>query len=103
MDQGQFKKLAQRVEEALSQESLLVVPQLIDHALILVVATNRDGAPPNAQHVHYGIFRSFMTKGFERTRLATGICTKHTSEHGKALFIDHNKRFQGQQAPSRHE
>ena len=58
VDQGKFKKLAQRVEEALSQESLFVEPKQIDPSLILVAPTNRDGAPPNVQHVHYGVLHS---------------------------------------------
>jgi hypothetical protein len=31
--------------------------------------------------------------GFDKTRPAIGICIKYTSEHGKALLIDHNQRF----------
>ena len=52
VDQGKFKKLAQRVEEALFQESLFVEPMQIDPSLILVAPTNRVGAPPYMQHVH---------------------------------------------------
>ena len=81
------------VVEALSHDILFVEPKQIDPSLILVATTNRDGAPPTAQHVHCGIARSFMTKGFDRTRLAIGICTKYTSEHGKALLMDRNKRL----------
>ena len=34
-----------------------------------------------------------MTKGFDKTKPALGICIKYTSEHGKALLMEHNKRF----------
>ena len=78
VDQGKLKQLAQRVEEALSQDSLFVEPKQIDPSLILVAPTNRDGPPSNVQHVHYGILQSFMTKGFDRTRLAFGFCIKYT-------------------------
>ena len=61
VDQGKFKKLAQRVEETMAKESLFAEPKQIDPSLILVAPTNRDGAPPNVQHVHYGILKSFMT------------------------------------------
>ena len=93
MDQGKFNMLAQRVEEALSQESLFVEPKQIDPSVILVAPANRDGAPPYVRHVHYGILKSFMTKGFDRTRLAIGICIKYTFDHGTALVKDRNKRF----------
>ena len=103
MDQEKFKKLAQRVEEALSQESLFAEPKQIDPSMILVAPTNRDGAPPNVQHVHYGILKSFMTKGFDRAGPAIGICIKYTSEHGKALLMEQNNILQGQQAPPFHQ
>ena len=34
-----------------------------------------------------------MTKGFDNTKPAIGVCIKYTSEHGKALLMDHNNRF----------
>ena len=38
--------------------------------------------------------KSFMTKGLDKTKPAIGFCIKYTSEHGKALLLDHNnKRF----------
>jgi len=58
VDEGKFKNLAQRVEEALSQESLFAEPKHVDPSLILVAPTHRAGAPPHAQHVHYGILKS---------------------------------------------
>ena len=60
---GKFKKLAQRVEETLTNEKLNAEPKQIDPQLILVAPTNRDGTPPNVQHVHMGILRSFIHKG----------------------------------------
>ena len=92
MDQGKFKKLAHRVEEALSQESLLAEPEQIDPSLIRVAPTNQYGAPPNVQHVQCGILKSLMTNGFDNTKPAIGICIKYTSAHGKDLIMDHNKR-----------
>ncbi len=93
MDQGRFKKLAQRVEDTLTNETLFAEPKQIDPSLILVSPMNRDGAPPNVRHVHFGILRSFLTKGFDRTRPAIGICVKYTSEAGKTLLLEHNRRF----------
>ena len=82
-----------RFEEALAEGRLFVEPKQIDPPLILVAPTDRYGAPPNVQHVHYGILKSFMPKGLGNTMPAIGICIKYTSEHGKALLMDHNKRF----------
>ena len=93
VDQGRFKKLAQRVEETLTQEILFKDPKQIEPQLILVAPNNRTGAPPNQQHLHFGILKSFKTKGFDRTRAAVGICIKFTSEAGKKALLEHNKRF----------
>lgn len=93
VDAGKFKKLAQRVEETLTKEILFPEPKQIDPSFILVAPFNRDGAPPNVQHVHFGILKSFKTKGFDRTRPAIGICIKFTSEAGRKKLLEHNKRF----------
>ena len=93
VDPGKYKKLALRVEETLASESIFAEPKQLDPSSILVAPANRDGAPPNVQHVHHGILKSFMAKGLDRTRPAIGICIKYTSEHGKALLLEHNKRF----------
>ena len=93
VDQGKYKKLAQRVEEALTKESLFAEPKQIDPSLILVAPNNRDGAPPNVRHVHQGILKSFQVKGFDRTRPAIGICIKFTSEKGLKDLHEHNSRF----------
>jgi hypothetical protein len=90
---GKFTKLAQRVEETLTKEVLFAEAKQIDPSLILVAPNNRDGAPPNVQHVHFGILKSFKTKGFDRTRPAIGICIKFTREAGKMKLLRHNKRF----------
>ena len=34
-----------------------------------------------------------MTKGLDKTKPAIGIWIKYTSEHGKALVMEHKKRF----------
>ena len=97
-------KLAQRVEKALSQECLFAEPNQIDRSLVLVAPTNRDGSPPNVQHVHYGILKSFMTKRLDNTKPAMGICIKYTSEHGKGPSHGSPQEIlQGQQAPPRHQ
>ena len=54
---------AQRVEEALSQESLLAEPKQSDPSLTLVAPTNRDCAPPNVQHVPYWILKGMHDQG----------------------------------------
>ena len=55
VDQGKFKKLAQRVEETLTTETLYAEPKQLDPNVALVSPLNRLGASPNVQHVHYGI------------------------------------------------
>ena len=65
----------------------------IEPHLILVAPWNRDGAPPNTRHCHFGILRSFKAKGFDRTRPAIGICIKFTTERGLWMLLEHNKRF----------
>ena len=80
IDQGKFKqKLAQRVEDTLTNEILFHEPKQLDPCLILVSPLNRDGAPPNVQHIHFKI----LEEGFDRTRPAVGICVKYLSEQGK--------------------
>ena len=54
---------------------------------------NRDGAPPNVQHIHFKILKGFLEKGFDRTRPAVGICVKYLSEQGKKDLLEHNHRF----------
>ena len=92
-DTGSFRKLAQRVEATLSNKCLYQEPRQIDPSLVLVAETNRLGAPPNVQHVHFGILSSFKTKGFDRTKPANGICILYTSEEGKKRLLEHNLRF----------
>jgi hypothetical protein len=93
VDVGIFKKLAVRVEETLQKECLFAEPKQIDLELILVAPNNRTGAPPNTRHVHFGVLKSFKTKGFDRSRPAVGICIKFTSEQGLKKLFEHNQRF----------
>ena len=93
VDVGIFKKLAVRVEETLQKECLFAEPKQIDPELILVAPNNRTGAPPNTRHVHFGVLKSFKTKGFDRSRPAVGICIKFTSEQGLKKLFEHNLRF----------
>ena len=91
-DAGTFLKLAQRVETILKNCINLDEKQLEPQKL-LVDPANRDGAPPNVQHVHYGILQSFAKNGYERTRPQTGICVQYKAEAGKLKLLQHNKRF----------
>ena len=93
VDQGKFLKLAQRVEKALSDEVLHKEPEQLDPSLILIAPLNRQGAPPNVQHIHFVILKGMLQKGFDRTRPAVGICAKFVSEEGKAELLRHNHRF----------
>ncbi len=92
-DVGAFKKLAFRVENTLSTKVLNSEAKQLDPHSVLVSPLNRDGAPPNVQHVHSGILKSFATKGFDRTRPAVGICVAYTSSEGKAALLEHNMSF----------
>ena len=92
-DAGKCFKLAQRVEKLLTSKCPNAEPKQLDPLELLVDPSNRDGAPPNIQHVHYGILKSFALKGFDRTRPQVGICVKYTSAEGKARLVDHNRRF----------
>ena len=91
-DAGKAFKLAQRVEKALSKCINSEAKQL-DPLCLLTDQANRDGAPPNTQHVHFGILKSFAVKGFDRTRPQIGICVQYKSDAGLARLIEHNRRF----------
>ena len=91
-DKGKAFKLAARVEKVM-QTCLNAEPKQLDPRCLLVDPCNRDGAPPNIQHVHHQILKSFATQGFDRTRPAVGICVKYTSVEGKSRLIEHNRRF----------
>ena len=77
----------------MTNEILFAEPKQIDPSLILVAPHNRDGAPPNVRHVHFGILKSFQGSGFDRTRPAIGICIKFTTEKGLKDLVEHNQRF----------
>ena len=66
-DPGKASKLVQRVEKALLR-CINSEPKQLDPLSLLVDPSNRDGAPPNIQHVHFGILKSFAVKGYNRTR-----------------------------------
>ena len=59
-DQGRMKKLAQRVEGALTDCLVFKEPKQLDPHALLVSHLNRDGAPPNVQHVHFVILKSIV-------------------------------------------
>ena len=92
-DMGRIKKLAQRVEVTLTEETLYPEPKQIDPRSILVAPLNRDGAPPNVQHIHRGIPQSIQQKGFDRSRPQVGILVEFKSQDGKKKLLEHNRRF----------
>ena len=95
-DPAKFLKLAERVERTLSEgEGCLNkdMPKQVDPNKILVSPLNRLGAPPNVRHVHQGILKSFLTKAFDRTRPAIGICVEVKSEQGIKKLLAHNNKL----------
>ena len=92
-DMGKLAKLAQRVEGTIRNDVLFPEPKELEPSSVLVGINNRDGAPPNVQHIHHQILKGFFTKGFDRTRPLPGICVKYESPEGKQKLIEHNKRF----------
>ena len=93
VDVGKFKKLAQRVEQSLTEDILFAEPKQLDPDLVPVAPNNRDGAPTNKSHLHFGVLKSFKVRGFDRTRPHIGICIKFTSEKGLKDLHEHNLRF----------
>jgi hypothetical protein len=91
--QGKFKKLAQRVEETLTTETLYAEPKQLDPNVVLVSPLNRLGASPNVQHVHYGILKPYQKNSYDRTRPAIGICVEYRSDQGIKKLLEHNRRF----------
>ena len=85
-------RLAQRVEQAL-ERTTNKEPKHIHPSRILVSTQNRNGAPPNVQHVHQTILKSFITKGFDYSRPPVGICVEVKSPEGKQKLLEHNKKF----------
>ena len=88
-----MKKLAQRVEETLTNDIVSLEAKQIDPNLILVDMHNRLGSSPNVQHIHKGILSSFLKNSFDRTRPAIGICVEYKSEEGIRKLLEHNQRF----------
>jgi hypothetical protein len=85
-------KLAQRVEKIM-ETAVLAGPKRIGPRKLLVAPANRDGAPPNVQHVHHGILASFAKAGYDKHRPQVGICIQFMSSEGKQRLIEHNRRF----------
>ena len=92
-EMGTFRKLAQRVEETMTNEILHPEPKQLDPDSVWVGINNRLGAAPNVRHVHYGILGSLLKYSFDRSRPHIGICVKYTSEAGIKKLYEHNKRF----------
>ena len=93
VDQVKLQKLAKRVEEYLEKLVINKEPKQLDPRLLLVAPLNREGAPPNLQHIHRVILKCFLEKGFDRTRPQIGICIEFKSEAGKKKLLEHNHRF----------
>ena len=93
VDQGKFLKLAQRVEETLTKETLYPDPKQLDPNQVLVSPLNRMGQSPNVQHIHFGILKSFQANSFDRTRPAVGICVEYTPQAGIEELLAHNTKF----------
>ena len=85
-------KMAERVEAALAT-AINKSPRCIDPRKLLPAVANREQAPPNVSHIHYGILKSFYDKGFDSTRPHVGVCIKIESAEGKAKLLDHNYRL----------
>ena len=49
--------------------------------------------PPHLLHIHDGILKGSLTKGYDRQRPQTGICIEYTSVEGRRELIEHNLRF----------
>jgi len=91
-DAGKAMKLAQRVELILGT-CVNGEPRHLDPRSVVVSPQNRDGAPPNVQHIHQGILRSLAQNGFDRSRPAMGICVQLRSPEAKLRAIEWNKRI----------
>ena len=92
-DTFKLKKLAQRVEQTLNDKVLFKEPKQLDPRSVLVAPCNRDGSPPNVKHIHFGILKSFLQKGFDPTRPQVGICVQYKTDEGKRRLLEHNKGF----------
>ena len=91
-DPGKALKLAERVENTLTNFATLPESKnLVPHS-VLVSPLNREGAPPNVPHVHK-ILKGMLNNGFDRQRPPVGICVEYKSAEGKAKLLSHNKRF----------
>ena len=93
VDQGKFLKLAQRVEETLSKETLHPDPKQLDPNHVRVSPLNRMGQSPNVQHIHFGILKSSQVNSFGRARPAVGICVEYKSQAGIEELLEHNRKF----------
>ena len=87
------QKLAQRVEETLKNQRVYQNTIQVDPREIGVAPLNRDGAPPNSLHVHQGILKSIMEKGFDPGRPQPGILVEFRSPENRQKLIEHNRRF----------
>jgi len=83
VDPQQFLKLATRVATIIKKDRLSTHPVRLMHGKVVVGINNREGAPPNVQHVHHGILKGIREKGFCSDRPQVGICIKYESPEGK--------------------
>ena len=82
LDPAKMGKLAQRVEKILKDYGTFGEPKQLEPQTVLVAPANRDGAPPNSQHVHNGILKGFLDKGYDSTRPQIGICVEFVPPEG---------------------
>ena len=94
LDQQVYKKLADRVEDAIMEFALhSAEPRRIPPRQVLVCPNNRDGSAPNLMCIHKGILGSIKQKGFDKRRPQVGFAIMYTSVEGKKRLLEHNRRF----------
>ena len=91
-DTGKSLKLAERVENTLTNFATLPEPKNLVPQSVLVSPLNREGFPPNVPHIHK-ILKGMLTNGFDRQRPPVGICVEYKTPEGKAKLLAHNQRF----------
>jgi hypothetical protein len=91
-DAGKSAKLAGRVLAILGT-AVNKEPKQLDPRALLVSPHNRDGAPPNVQHIHHGILRSIRSNGFDPSRPAVGICVQMKRPEARLKLLEYNRRF----------
>ena len=92
-DVAKMGKVALRVQQTLGEFSVWPEPKQLEPSTILVAPGNRDGAPPNGPHIHFGILKGLMANGYDPTRPQVGVCVEFKTPEGKQKLLEHNRRF----------